>query len=197
MKYYKELLLPNFDNTLGTLDKLLEDNIIAWHKNNQICINTIEHEPDNYHLGVGSLIFDWSTPNTIEKNGINKLIVTNKEIQLKETDFTILCSQFKNTVFETIYNTLKKNFDIGRVRIMKSDPRTCLSWHKDSNKRIHYPIKTDIKCKMVVEDEVFHLDKNKWWLIDTTYYHTAFNGSKESRIHIMAELIKEKVNLTI
>jgi hypothetical protein len=39
---------------------------------------------------------------------------------------------------------------------------------------------------MVIEDEVKHLDQDKWWMADTIKLHTAFNASKESRIHLVA-----------
>jgi hypothetical protein len=72
---------------------------------------------------------------------------------------------------------------------MASKPKTCLSWHTDSSKRLHYPLKTQEGCFMVIEDEVFHIPKNQWWLTDTVLPHTAFNSSKELRIHLVASIL--------
>jgi hypothetical protein len=61
---------------------------------------------------------------------------------------------------------------------MKSEPKTCLSWHVDFSTRIHYPMKTQEGCFMVIADEVCHLTENTWWWTDTVLPHTAFNASK-------------------
>ena len=71
---------------------------------------------------------------------------------------------------------------------MKSKIKTCLSWHNDSSPRIHYPIKTQDGCLMVIGDEVKHLEQDKWWWTDTTITHTALNGSREERIHLVITL---------
>ena len=42
---------------------------------------------------------------------------------------------------------------------------------------------------MVIEDECLHLENNKWYLTDTTKYHTVFNGSMNSRIHLVASIL--------
>ena len=46
---------------------------------------------------------------------------------------------------------------------------------------------------MVIEDEVKHLEQDQWYLTKTGYNnHTAFNGSSESRTHLVANLLGEK-----
>jgi len=54
------------------------------------------------------------------------------------------------------------------------------------------PIITDEKCKFVVEDNVFHLPANgNSFIIDTTKYHTVFNGSSElERVHLVGSLVE-------
>jgi hypothetical protein len=42
---------------------------------------------------------------------------------------------------------------------------------------------------MVIEDEVKHLEQNKWYFTNTTKEHTAFNASKENRIHLVANIL--------
>ena len=45
---------------------------------------------------------------------------------------------------------------------------------------------------MIIEDEVKHLQKNKWYHTDTRYEHTAMNASKETRMHLVACVLEEK-----
>ena len=95
-------------------------------------------------------------------------------------------------MFENVYHELEKVYDIGRVRIMKSKSKTCLTWHKDDTPRVHYPIKTQRGCFMVIEDEIMHLEQNKWYWTDTIVKHTAFNSSLEDRIHLVVTILGEK-----
>ena len=108
----------------------------------------------------------------------------------REWDFTVLCDIFKNTVFEDIYKELKKRYILGRVRLMRNESKTCLTWHTDTSPRIHYPIKTQKGCFMVIGDEVMHLKQNKWYWTNTLMKHTAFNGSREDRLHLVVTVSK-------
>ena len=45
---------------------------------------------------------------------------------------------------------------------------------------------------MVIDDTVNQLEQNKWYLTDTTVKHTAFNGSKDARVHLVACIVKER-----
>lgn len=192
MKNFKILdHLTIYDDLEQQLEIFLNETFVRWHNDhNQICLNTIKGHEDDYLLGTGSLLFDWNKCNNV--NDINKLDVPLKENLLKETDFTTLCTQFKGTIFEEIHKELSKHYVLGRVRLMRALPKTCLSWHRDTSIRIHYPIKTQEGCFMVVEDEVKHLEKNKWWWTNTTTKHTAVNSSKESRIHLVVCVLSEK-----
>lgn len=42
---------------------------------------------------------------------------------------------------------------------------------------------------MVVENTVMHLEKHKWYYVDTTKPHTALNSSKKERLHLVAVII--------
>ena len=189
MQYFKQVDLPVFTGVDEEIYRLLESNTISWH-NGQICLNSTADQPDNYKLGVGSLHLDWDS-NSKEKSNIGDvtLNVPIKNAFFRENDFVILCNQFKNTILENVFNTVKAEYKIGRVRLMKSDPKTCLSWHRDSNYRLHYPIKTQEGCLMIIDNEVMHLEQSKWYLTNTTKFHTALNASKESRIHLVFDII--------
>ena len=189
MNYFKKVDLPVFTGVAEEMYRLLESNIISWH-HGQICLNSTADQPNNYKLGVGSLYLDWDS-NLKEKNLIGDvtLNVPIKNTFFRENDFIILCNQFKNTIFENIYNIVNTEYNIGRARLMKSDPKTCLSWHRDSNYRLHYPIKTQDGCLMIIDNELLHLEQSTWYLTSTTKFHTALNASKESRIHLVFDVL--------
>jgi hypothetical protein len=181
--------LPIYD-LYTELTNLLNSGKIQWSEisNDQICINTTADNPDDFLLGRGSLIWDWD--NSYTENG--KLIVSKRSKILTEEEFTIISTPFKNTKFELVYNSLAEKYHLGRVRIMNSKPKTCLTWHIDTSPRIHYPIKTQEGCLMVIDNEVQHLSENTWWSTNTLESHTAFNGSKEERMHLVAVILGEK-----
>jgi len=177
-----------------TLTNLLEAGLISWkEKENQIGLTTLPGHENDIHLASGSLVWDWSRAREIEdKDGNIILDVPKFETPREEGDFTVLCNQFKNTLFEDAYNELNRVYHLGRVRLMRSNPKTCLSWHVDHHPRVHYPIKTQDGCFMVIEDEVKHLTESQWWFTNTLLKHTAFNGSAEPRIHLVATILGER-----
>jgi hypothetical protein len=190
MKHFKILNdLPIYD-LYTELTNLLNLGKIRWSEisNDQICLNSTKDDPDNILLGRGSLIWDWD--NSYTENG--KMVINKRPIPLAEEDFTVLCTPFKNTKFELVYNSLAEKYHLGRVRIMNSKTKTCLTWHTDTSPRVHYPIKTQEGCLMVIDDEVQYLEKNTWWWTNTLVPHTAFNGSKEERMHLVAVILGEK-----
>jgi len=193
MSYFHQIHgLPEKD-LLTPLNQMLVDDEIKWSGDNQICINTIE-ESDDFLLGCGSLHYDWDNAEILvdESTGSEKIHVPEYETPMQESDFTKLCSVFQGTVFEEVYNELKKHYQVGRVRLMKSFPKTCLSWHVDNTPRIHYPVKTQEGCLMIIEDEVKYMPVNTWWKTDTLYKHTAINASKQDRIHLVTCVMETK-----
>lgn len=191
MTHYTQLThLPLYINLFEELNHLIAEEKIEWTDSNQICLNTILGHENDYQKGTGSLYLDWSNAiETIDEYGNQKIYVPPYETPLKESDFTILCDQFRGTVFEDVYNELTSQYQVGRVRIMKSKSKTCLTWHIDSTPRIHFPIKTQEGCFMIIEDEVKHLPQETWWMTNTILPHTALNGSKEDRIHLVAVVL--------
>ena len=173
-------------------NRLLDNNTIKWfdYSNDQLCINTIPSKPDDIHLGRGSLIYDWDNADVDGSGNVINLNV--KEITLEEDSFTMLASPFKGTLFEQVYNALNKKYHLGRVRIINAKSKTCLSWHSDSTLRVHYPLKTQEGCMMIIEDEIKILEKNKWYLTNTLKNHTAINSSIETRLHLVAVIIGER-----
>lgn len=181
--------LPVYDLYTEFL-KLLDQKKIWWHPEieDQICVNATEDDPTNCLAGRGSLFYDWD--NAIIKNG--QITVLPRKVPLREENFTILCEGFKGSLFEDVYNEIIKKYQVGRIRIMKSLPKTCLTWHVDDTPRIHYPLKTQSGCFMVIKNESKFLELNKWYYTNTVLPHTAFNGSKEERIHLVVTVLGNK-----
>lgn len=178
----QELPCPDL---LPQLDDMLRQGILTWEYMDQICVNAPQGQ-DSPYAGVGSLDLDWANAENTESG----LHVPPREQALNEHDFVELCSVFKDTAFETVYTALTDQYRVGRVRLMKSLPRYAMSWHYDYNDRLHYPVKTQFGCFMVIEDQIQHLEQNTWyWTATNGNYHTAFNGSNEERIHLVACLL--------
>jgi len=190
MKYFNEVNLPIYETLCVELDQLLSSNVLNWGEQNQICLNSIPEFENDFHKGAGSLMFDWNNSKIDSVNGIDNISnLYEKTDRLSDYDFTIMCNQFKGTTFETVYNMLNQKYILGRIRLMNLKPKTCLSWHVDDTPRLHYPIITQEGCFLVIEDEVIQLPANKWHIADTTKKHTAFNGSKSSRVHLVAVIL--------
>lgn len=193
MKNFKKIDdLPIVDNLFDYFEKMVEEKIIEIPIHNQVCINTPEDRPDDYLVGTGSLYLDWTKIDTNDLSSEKQ--IPKRDRVYEEHEFTNLCTVFKNTPFEEVYNALKNKYKLGRVRIMISLPKTCLSWHVDNSPRLHYPIKTQEGCFMVIEDEVYHLPQNQWTLTNTVIKHTAFNASFSKRYHIVASILEDYEN---
>lgn len=192
MNYFEAVNdLPCFELETD-LYSLISNKILYWPGNWQICMNATKENSDNFLEGTGSLYFDWDKKTlTKDENGNEKIFVPEREPKLEENDFKYLCTQFQGTKFETIYNSLQEKYKIGRVRLMLMKPKTCLSWHVDSSKRLHYPVKTQKGCFMNISGETKEMPQYKWCLADTTVEHTAVNASKEDRIHLVVTVLSE------
>ena len=93
---------------------------------------------------------------------------------------------FKYPLFDIPYiNRLMEKYGMVRTRIMKSNPKTCLTFHQDMTKRVHIPLITNPDCVMIIENSVHHLETGKIYLTDTTKRHTAANASLMPRVHIV------------
>ena len=122
----------------------------------------------------------WTIPN---ENGKE----VSRDMPIDESKYTQVVKDFKNTYFEEVHDVLKKNFKIGRVRLLLKEPRSTLSWHKDPEPRLHIPIITNLGCSMVIENVAKHLPADgRVTITNNTKYHNFFNGGEQARIHLVA-----------
>ena len=111
----------------------------------------------------------------------------SRDIDIDESKYTQLVPEFEKTYFKEVFETLKKRFKLGRVRLLLKEPRSTLSWHKDPECRLHVPIITNKGCSMVIENVAKHLPADgKVWITNNTKYHNFFNGGEQARIHLVA-----------
>jgi len=130
----------------------------------------------------------WTIPD--EKG---KEIMRDKPID--EAKYTEIVSEFKGTYFEEVYNTLRKHFKLGRVRILLKEPRSTLSWHRDPEPRLHIPIITNPGCLMVIDNSAQHMPADGGvWVTNNVKYHNAFNGGEENRVHLVACVLDYNFN---
>lgn len=106
-------------------------------------------------------------------------------------DFTEINSDLTGTYIEYVCEELQKTYRIGRARIMRLEPKRCMSLHVDLSKRIHIPVVTNTDALMIINNEVFHMPADgSAYLTDTTKRHTALNASKtDDRIHLLFDLL--------
>ena len=110
-----------------------------------------------------------------------------RDIDIDESKYTQLVPEFEKTYFKEVYETLKKKFKLGRVRLLLKEPRSTLSWHKDPECRLHVPIVTNKGCSMVIENVAKHLPADgNVWITNNTKFHNFFNGGEQARIHLVA-----------
>ena len=127
----------------------------------------------------------WTLPDESGKEAM-------RDKPINESKYTQLISDFHNTYFEEVYNILKKNFKLGRVRILLKEPRSTLSWHRDPEPRLHIPIVTNPGCKMVIEDVAKHMPADgSVTITNNTKYHNFFNGGEQERIHLVACVLED------
>ena len=110
-----------------------------------------------------------------------------RDVPIDESKYTQLVPEFEETYFKEVYQTLKKRFKLGRVRLLLKEPRSVLSWHKDPEPRLHIPIITNLGCSMVIENVAKHLPADgQVTITNNTKYHNFFNGGEQNRVHLVA-----------
>ena len=110
------------------------------------------NSPGVTHFGAISLNQIPNDKSSIEGNNIRGKYWTiadetgnevSRDVDIDESKYTQLVPEFENTYFKEVYETLRKKFKLGRVRLLLKEPRSTLSWHKDPECRLHVPIITN------------------------------------------------------
>ena len=128
----------------------------------------------------------WTKPN---KSGEE----VSRDVQINEEEYSEFISDFENTYFKEVFETLSSKYKLGRVRILLKEPRSTLSWHRDPEPRLHIPIITNPGCLMVIDNVAKHMPADgSVWITNNTKYHNAFNGGEENRVHLVACILDYK-----
>ena len=152
-----------------------------------IALNQIPNDPNSIK-GHNMRGVYWTIPDETGKE-------VSRDIKIDESKYTQVTPEFENTYFQEVYETLKKKFKIGRVRILLKEPRSTLSWHKDPEPRLHIPIITNLGCSMVIENVAKHLPADgSVTITNNTKYHNFFNGGEQARIHLVACVLENPFN---
>lgn len=193
MKYFEKVPLRKFEGLLEEIKLLEHMGEVSWLQPShplsasQICLNAAPGYTDDVNFGAGFFADKGKSDFFIRHTPEGDVRIPMKPSSVYDWE---LCDIFVGTVFENMFVSMKKKFNIGRVRLLKSKPRTCMNWHIDPIPRIHYPIQTEEGCLMVIEDEVYHLPLEQWTFAHTDKgYHTALNGSTIDRIHFVADIL--------
>ena len=97
--------------------------------------------------------------------------------------------EYNQPIFDILLNSIIKEHDLYRVRLMNLKPKRCYTYHHDLTKRFHIPIETNDRCFFIVEKEVLHFPADgNYFILDTTKNHTALNASMSDRLHLIGNL---------
>lgn len=162
------------------IDKILLEieSIPNIKKHTQVMLQTIENCEDPLY-GIGSILRDFEGTNEEQVKAV------------KEIEKTFIFPLWPKLVYT---NSILKNLQMYRTRIMTMKPKTCYTYHIDASPRIHIPLVTNDDCFFIIEDEVLRIPADgNHYCIDTTKKHTFVNASFEDRIHIVG--VYEKFDL--
>ena len=187
-------IVPNLKFDIDKLRSDLEK-ILKKKKFNSLGIKNFAAIPLNQIPGDKSSIEGhnvrgtyWTIPNESGKEA-------KRDKDIDESKYTEILKEFKGTYYEEVFNILRKNFKLGRVRILLKDPRSTLSWHRDPEPRLHIPIITNKGCRMVIEDVSKHMPADgSVTITNNTKYHNFFNGGEQNRIHLVACILENPFN---
>ena len=149
---------------------------------NAICINRKEGDESSVIGGnVRGKYWTYPTDTAAEEERLE---------YVDEEAYNEICPEFAGTYTEEVYNECKKHYKLGRMRFLMKPPRSCLSWHRDPERRLHIPIITNLGCRMVIENEAQYMSTEHVYITDNTKYHNFFNGGEENRVHIVATILE-------
>jgi hypothetical protein len=108
-----------------------------------------------------------------------------------EFDFGVLNEDFHGTYLYDFFKGAQRRWKLGRTRLMLLPPRVCYPMHQDvSPYRYHIALQTNEYCFFTFADgKMFHVPADGHiYRLNGTRIHSAFNGGKTERIHIVFEI---------
>ena len=158
---YKNLYqIENFDLLRSEILTLVNS---LGDQHNQIICQTLEEGIEDFLTGTGSV---------------------DELDEQDEKKYRFINPRLKNTYLHEIIS----KHAAYRTRILKLNPRSCYSIHRDYSARIHIPIKTNDQCWMVWPNisSCAKLQEGYAYWTDTRKPHTFLNGDKDLiRIHLV------------
>lgn len=116
-----------------------------------------------------------------------------REHHVDEAQYTLFNPHLENTYFKEVYDKLATKFNLGRVRVLKLEARTCLSYHRDPEPRVHIPLLTNPGALMIIDQFAVNLPADgSVYFTNTMKYHSVLNGGESERIHLVATVLNQK-----
>lgn len=138
---------------------------------------------------------NYSNPNDQMYDGIGSLYDRATDTVIgTEGAYTQICDHIAGTYWEEVIKqvTALSPDPIGRVRLMLLKPKTCYSWHQDTDDiRYHIPIITNSKCFIATEQGLWRMgEEGQLYTLISTVPHTALNASFYPRVHLVFSTYK-------
>ena len=173
MKFNVHKLYADYKNFIKQYEHSTDDATLVDF--NAVCVNRKPGDPDS--ITGGNVRGKYWTYPTDEDKEEERLPYVMEEV------YTEICPEFEGTYTEEVFAALSIKWNIGRLRFLMKPPRSCLSWHRDPERRIHVPIYTNKGCRMIIEDRAYYMPANgSAYITDNTVYHNFFNGGEENRV---------------
>ena len=166
----------------------------------------LEHYPsDVAHFGGGQYCYDRIS--LVHKPGITdpleKVYLSGRQGYLgpvadeAESDFTVFNDDFVDMYIHDVYKSLEEQTGkkLGRVRIMRLNPKDSYIWHRDRGERYHMAIDTHpsatLTCSQalgatIVNPVTEHIPADgSVWYLNTDAMHVAANPAAMVRYHLI------------
>lgn len=103
-----------------------------------------------------------------------------------ERSYDTVHPELRGTYWEEVLESFP--FAVRRARLMALTGRACYSVHRDATARYHVAVDTSEHALFIftARNEVVRIpDDGDAYLVDTREWHTALNGAREERIHLV------------
>ena len=113
-----------------------------------------------------------------------------------ESDFSVFNEEFRDMYIHEVYRELETNTKkLGRVRIMRLNPKDKYIWHRDKGERYHIAVDTHPSATLTCSDSLGQTITNPTtqhipsdgsvWYLNTDAMHVAANPANIVRYHLV------------